>query len=201
MTVSHANAFKAQPEFAPESKIKVGQDIWTEGTLGARLYAEVLSRNSTSTVGKVIDLAGKLSQPFTPKAVQGHLRWLYTAGQLEVDGKSYVVQAKPRGQPRKGTQTQPEQPPLTQLERALGGRVEPKGPGATTQVAELKVAKAKVEKPEAKPEQPKVEKKRKRVSTELLTAALRATAKKPETKAAASRQRSLVRTKKLAKAA
>jgi hypothetical protein len=91
--ISHTAAFKAQSDFAPESKIKVGNDIWTPETAGARLYAEVLSKNP-GTVQKVIDKAAALDPPFTVKQVQGHLRWLYTAGQLEVDGKSYIVPAK-----------------------------------------------------------------------------------------------------------
>jgi hypothetical protein len=92
-TISHTAAFKAQSDFAPESKIKVGNDIWTPETAGARLYAEVLSKNP-GTVQKVIDKAAALDPPFTSKQTQGHLRWLYTAGQLEVDGKSYIVPAK-----------------------------------------------------------------------------------------------------------
>jgi hypothetical protein len=135
--ISHAEAFRNQAEFSVEAKIKVGQDIWTEGTLGARLYELVLSKNP-ATVQKVIDKAATLEPPFTAKQVMGHLRWIYTAGELEVDGKRYVVQAKPAKEP--------------------------------------KAAKvAKVEKPKAKA--------------------------KAETKVAASRQRSLVRTKKLARAA
>jgi hypothetical protein len=156
--ISHANAFRAQAEFPVEAKIKVGKNIWSTDTAGERLYEQVLSKNP-ATVGKAIDLASELKElPFTPKQTMGHLRWLYTAGQLEVDGKSYVVQAKPAKEPKPAAKAKPEQP--------------------------------KVEKPA-----------RKRVSTELLTAALRATAKKPETKTAAMRKRSFVRTKKLAKAA
>jgi hypothetical protein len=98
-TISHTAAFKAQSDFAPESKIKVGNDIWTPETAGARFYAEVLSKNP-GTVQKVIDKAAALDPPFTVKQVQGHLRWLYTAGQLEVDGKSYIVPAKPTKEPK-----------------------------------------------------------------------------------------------------
>jgi hypothetical protein len=89
-TISHSAAFKAQSDFAPESKIKVGNDIWTPETAGARLYAEVLSKKPT-TVQKAIDLAAALDPPFTSKQTQGHLRWLYTAGQLEVDGVSFTL--------------------------------------------------------------------------------------------------------------
>jgi hypothetical protein len=53
----------------------------------------VLSKKP-STVQKVIDLAAELKVPFTAKQVQGHLRWLYTAGELEVDGKSYTPKVK-----------------------------------------------------------------------------------------------------------
>jgi hypothetical protein len=93
--ISHANAFKAQSEFSVEAKIKIGQDIWSPETAGSRLYAEVLSKKP-STVGKALDLAAKLDPPFTAKQTMGHLRSIFTAGQLAVDGKSYVVQAKPK---------------------------------------------------------------------------------------------------------
>jgi hypothetical protein len=93
IAISHTSAFKAQSDFAPESKIKVGSDIWTPETAGARLYAEVLSKKP-STVQKAIDLAAALDPAFTVKQVQGHLRWLYTAGQLTVDDKTYIVPAK-----------------------------------------------------------------------------------------------------------
>ena len=97
--ISHTAAFKAQSDFAPEAKLKIGNDIWSAETAGSRFYAQVLSKN-TGTVQKVIDSAAKLEPPFTSKQVQGHLRWLYTAGRLEVDGKSYVVQAKaPKAKP------------------------------------------------------------------------------------------------------
>ena len=80
-----------------------------------------------------IDLASELKeQPFIAKQVMGHLKWLFTTGELEVDGKSYTPKTK-----------------------------------------EPKAAKAPKAKPEAK-------------------------AKKAEVKAAATRKRSFVRTKKLA---
>ena len=93
-TLSHTAAFKAQSDFALDSKIKVGESVWTPETAGARLYEQVLSKKPT-TVQKAIDLAAALDPPLTVKQVQGHLRWLYTGGQLEVDGKSYIVPAKP----------------------------------------------------------------------------------------------------------
>lgn len=37
----------------------------------------------------------------------GHLRWLFTAGQLEVDGKSYIVPAKPAKAPKAPTAKEP----------------------------------------------------------------------------------------------
>ena len=100
MTVSHAAAFRSQADFAPEAKIKIGSSVWSEGVAGDRLYKLVLSKHP-GTIGKAIALASELKKsPFTPKATMGHLRWLYTAGQLEVDGKSYVVQAKPKAEPK-----------------------------------------------------------------------------------------------------
>jgi hypothetical protein len=54
----------------------------------------VLSKKPT-TVQKAIALASELKEsPFTAKQVQGHLRWLYATGQLEVDGKSYTPKVK-----------------------------------------------------------------------------------------------------------
>ena len=91
--VSHTSAFKAQSDFAPEAKLKIGSDIWTAETAGSRFYAQVLAQKP-STIQKVLDLASKLEQPITAKAAMAHLKWLYTDGQLEVDGVSYVVQAK-----------------------------------------------------------------------------------------------------------
>lgn len=91
--MTHTQAFRAQSDFPAEAKIKVGENIWTPETAGSRLYTEVLSKNP-STVGKAIDLAAKLDAPFTVKQVQGHLKWIYTAGEMEVDGKSYPVEAK-----------------------------------------------------------------------------------------------------------
>jgi hypothetical protein len=91
--ISHTAAFRSQADFAPDSKIKVGKSVWSEGVAGARLYAEVLSKHP-GTVGKAMALASELKPPFTDKAVQGHLKWLYTAGELEVDGKSYDVTVK-----------------------------------------------------------------------------------------------------------
>ena len=53
-----------------------------------------------ATIQKVIDLAATLDAPFTSKQVMGHLKWLYTDGQLEVDGKSYVVEPKAKAEPK-----------------------------------------------------------------------------------------------------
>jgi hypothetical protein len=93
-TVSHVAAFRAQSDFPVESKIKVGASVWpTPKTAGARLYELVLSKKP-STVQKVIDAAAELKVPFTAKQVQGHLRWMFTAGELEVDGKSYTPKTK-----------------------------------------------------------------------------------------------------------
>jgi hypothetical protein len=94
MALSHSAAFRKQTSFNPDSKIKVGKNVWREEQSGHRLYAEVLSKNP-ATVAEAFTLAGRLKQPFTPGQVMGHLKWIYTAGELEVDGKSYVVAATP----------------------------------------------------------------------------------------------------------
>ena len=109
-TVSHADAFKAQAEFSGEAKIKVGADIWSAETAGSRLYAQVLSKKP-STVQKVIDLAAELKEPFTAKQVMGHLRWRFTAGEFEVDGKSYTPRTKakePKAAKPQAKATKPE---------------------------------------------------------------------------------------------
>jgi hypothetical protein len=109
-TISHTAAFRAQSDFAPEAKIKVGNSVWSEGVDGARLYAEVLSKHP-GTVGKAIALASELKErPFTAKAIQGHLKWLYTAGELEVDGVSYDVPVK-APKPAKAEAAKPEPKP------------------------------------------------------------------------------------------
>ena len=99
--ISHTAAFKAQKDFAPEAKLKVGSDIWTADTAGSRFYAQVLSKKP-ATVQKAIDLAAALDPAFTVKQVQGHLRWIYTAGELAVDDKTYTVPVKePKAKPAK----------------------------------------------------------------------------------------------------
>jgi hypothetical protein len=97
--ISHSAAFRAQPDLAVEAKIKVGKSVWSAGVAGDRLYTLVLSKNPGS-VQKAIDKAASLDPPFTPKATMGHLKWLFTAGQLEVDGTSYQVPAKPAKEPK-----------------------------------------------------------------------------------------------------
>jgi hypothetical protein len=93
-TISHTQAFSQQADFAPEAKLKIGSDIWTPDTAGSRFYAQVLSQKP-STIAKVLALASELKESaFTPKQSMGHLKWLYTAGELEVDGKSYTPKTK-----------------------------------------------------------------------------------------------------------
>ena len=87
-------AIRAQEDFALDAKLKIGNDTWTPETAGARFYEQVLSKKPT-TVQKAIDLASELKeQPFTAKQVMGHLKWLFTTGELEVDGKSYTPNTK-----------------------------------------------------------------------------------------------------------
>ena len=133
MTISHTAAFRAQADFPAEAKIKVGASVWSDGVAGARLYTEVLSKHP-GTVGKAIALASELKPPFTDKAVMGHLRWMYTAGELEVDGKSYDVPVKA--------------PKAAKVEAP---KVEPKPEAAKPEAAKPEAAKPEP-KPEAKPE-------------------------------------------------
>jgi hypothetical protein len=111
-TVSHTAAFRAQAEFPVEAKIKVGSSVWpSPETAGARLFEQVLAKKP-GTVQKVIDLASELKVPFTAKQVQGHLRWLYTAGELEVDGKSYTPKIKEPKAPKKAPKPKAEAKPV-----------------------------------------------------------------------------------------
>jgi hypothetical protein len=127
MSVSHIAAFRAQADFAPESKIKVGASVWSDGVAGDRLYKLVLSKKP-STVQKALDLASELKElPFTVKQVQGHLKWMYTAGELEVDGKSYVVQTKP-----KATKPEPKVEPKTKTK--IETKAEPRTAASTKRV-------------------------------------------------------------------
>jgi hypothetical protein len=64
--------------------------MWRPGTPGHRFYEDVLLQNP-ATVQEAIEKAGALKEPFTAKAVQGHLRWMFTSagGFLEVNGQRY----------------------------------------------------------------------------------------------------------------
>lgn len=110
--LSHSAAFRKQASFPAEAKLRIGKNIWREEQAGSRLYAEVLSKNP-ATVQEAIALAGELKQPFTPGQVMGHLKWLYTAGELEVDGKSYVVAATQSAPQAKPTVAKAEPPKAT----------------------------------------------------------------------------------------
>lgn len=101
MSVTHVQAARDTKDFAPEAKLKIGDNIWSEGCAGHRFYTEVLAQKP-ATVGKALDLAAKCEPAFTVKQVQAHLKWMYTAngGALEVDGKSYTVPAKPTKEPK-----------------------------------------------------------------------------------------------------
>jgi hypothetical protein len=94
--VTHIQAFRALEAFALEAKINVIGNPWRAGTPGFRFYEEVLAQGP-ATVGEAIAKAEALEEPFTAKAVQGHLRWLYTSagGLLEVDGVKFVAPEKP----------------------------------------------------------------------------------------------------------
>jgi len=69
----------------------IGGNSWRPGTPGHRFYEQVLSQ-APATVGDAIAMAAALTEPFTAKQVQGHLRWIFTSagGFLEVDGERFV---------------------------------------------------------------------------------------------------------------
>jgi hypothetical protein len=127
MSISHTAAFRAQADFPPEAKIKVGKSVWSDGVAGARLYAEVLSKHP-GTVGKAIALASELKdRPFTDKAVQGHLRWMYTGGQLEVDGMSYDVPVKAPKAPKPAKPEAPKaEPPKVEAKPEAKAKFKPR---------------------------------------------------------------------------
>jgi hypothetical protein len=87
----HMAAFRAQEAFALDAKlVLLGGNPWRDGSPGHRFYEQVLAKKP-STVGKAIELAAALAEPFAAKAVQGHLRWMFTmAGAfLEIDGQRH----------------------------------------------------------------------------------------------------------------
>ena len=93
----HIQAWRAQPAFPAEAKLNIiGGNLWRPGTPAHRFYEEVLSQGPMS-VQECIDKAGALAEPFTAKAVQGHLRWMFTANGafLEVDGVRFVAPTTP----------------------------------------------------------------------------------------------------------
>jgi hypothetical protein len=94
-TITHFQAARDTADFPAEAKLKINSNIWSEGCAGHRFYTAVLAQKP-ATVGKALDLAEKLEQPFTVKQVQAHLKWMFTAngGALEVDGVSYTPKTK-----------------------------------------------------------------------------------------------------------
>jgi hypothetical protein len=87
--VTHIQAFRALEAFAPEAKLNVIGNPWRDGTPGFRFYTEVLAQDP-ATVGDAIAKAEALEEPFTAKAVQGHLRWLYTSAGGLLSGRREV---------------------------------------------------------------------------------------------------------------
>jgi hypothetical protein len=90
--VTHTQAFRAQAAFAPEAKLTILGNLWRPGTPGGRFFEQVLSQNPT-TVGECIEKAAALAEPLTATAVQGHLRWAFTANGafLEIDGQRFAA--------------------------------------------------------------------------------------------------------------
>jgi hypothetical protein len=89
----HIAAFRAQSAFPLESRLAVtGGNLWRPGTPGHRFYEEVLAQNP-ATVQEAIDKAAALAEPINAKAVQAHLRWMFTSagGFLEVDGQRFAA--------------------------------------------------------------------------------------------------------------
>ena len=90
--VTHIQAFRAQPVFADEAKLNVIGHTWRDGTPGYRFYERGAGKDPGD--GRRGDRkADALTEPFTEKACQGHLRWLYTSagGLLEVDGQKFAA--------------------------------------------------------------------------------------------------------------
>ena len=106
MTITHIQAFRAQPMFAVEAKFAViGGNTWKPGSPGHRFYDEVLAQNP-ATVQEAITKAAALKEPFNAKQVQGRLRWMFTSSGnlLEVDGQKFAAEpevVKPTVKPAK----------------------------------------------------------------------------------------------------
>jgi hypothetical protein len=117
--MTHIQSFRTQPAFAPESKLTaIGGNTWREGTPGFRFYTEVLMQGP-ATVGEAIEKAAALAEPFSEKAVQGHLRWMFTsAGELlEVDGQKFAEPVK--AEPVKVEKPKPVKAPKAKKAKAV----------------------------------------------------------------------------------
>jgi len=79
------------PEFPPDAKLRLLKNVWKEGVAGDKLYKRILIRSAT--VGDALRLAKqeKIPEATTPTAVQKHLKWAFTHGGIEIDGKTWVV--------------------------------------------------------------------------------------------------------------
>jgi hypothetical protein len=109
--MSHTQSFRSQAAFAPEAKLTILGNLWRAGTPGGRFFEQVLSQNP-STVQDAIDKAAALAEPFSVKAVQGHLRWAFTANGnfLEVGGVKFVAPEKPAKAPKVKVVAKAEEP-------------------------------------------------------------------------------------------
>jgi len=78
-------------DFLPTARLRLLKNVWREGVPGDHFYKRVLV--FSATVGDVLRLAKQeeIPQATTPRAVQGHLKWAFTHGGIEIDGKTRVV--------------------------------------------------------------------------------------------------------------
>jgi hypothetical protein len=94
--LGHWASVLSHPDFPESATLRRLNEVnpWQLGCPGYRLYEQVLRQNPP-TVGETLRLAkeARIDKASTPKAVQGHLKWLFTWREdpafpfLEIDGQ------------------------------------------------------------------------------------------------------------------
>jgi hypothetical protein len=75
-------------EFPPAAPLRLLKNVWREGVAGDQLYKRVLI--FSATVGDALERAAveRIPKATTPHAVQGHLKWAFRHGGIEIDGET-----------------------------------------------------------------------------------------------------------------
>jgi hypothetical protein len=80
-------------DFLPDATLRLVENVWwrSETSPGAKFCKQVLI--FSATVADALRLANeaKIPKATTPKAVQGHLKWAFRHGGIEIDGKTWAM--------------------------------------------------------------------------------------------------------------